>query len=96
MSDVPEKGQGEKILVRIDGTTYRVLADRDRWKRSTKPYLRDCGREVEELALKKAKAEEANPANTVGPDDPWIAELIDLGNKLGCQIDWDTLNPDSL
>lgn len=38
-----------KLLVRIDGTEYRVLADPERWEKSTKPYLLDCDHEIEEL-----------------------------------------------
>jgi len=39
----------KRILVKIDGTEYRVLADIERWEESTKPYLLDCGHEIEEL-----------------------------------------------
>ena len=39
----------KKILVKIDGIEYKVLADPERWEKSTKPYLLDCGHEIEEL-----------------------------------------------
>jgi len=38
-----------KILVKIDGNEFRVLADPERWEKSTKPYLLDCGHTVEEF-----------------------------------------------
>lgn len=38
-----------RILVKIDGEEYRILADPDRWEKSTKPYLLDCDHEIEEL-----------------------------------------------
>jgi hypothetical protein len=38
-----------KILVKIDGVEYRVLADPERWEKSTKPYLLDCGHNIEEF-----------------------------------------------
>ena len=46
--------------------------------------------------LRTIKAEEQSQFSSLEIDDDHKTDLINLANKLGCKIDWNTLDPDGM